>query len=137
MYVNESVRSPPSSGAVACTVAPDWVSATAPSAGPLVVYVSVSPASGSVTSAARSMLVGVPASTAIVESVAVGAVLAGATTSIVTAPATVWPCWSSTAYANVAAPANPLSGVNVTRSWPAPLTIVAADPPWGSSQHEK
>jgi hypothetical protein len=89
VYVNESVRSAASTGAVACTVAPDWLSVTAPSAGPLIVYVSWSPVSGSLANAPRSMFVGVPASTTSVVSVATGGRLDGASTSIDTAPATV------------------------------------------------
>ena len=65
-------------------------------AGPSMLKRSVSSASGSVTRAARSMFVGTPASTLNVPSVAAGGRLVGASTSTVTAPATMWPSWSST-----------------------------------------
>src|SRR5918993_1566231 len=63
VYWNESVVLVPWSGAVAMTVEPLAASATVPADGPVEVNVSVSFGSGSVTSAARSIVSGVPAST--------------------------------------------------------------------------
>ena len=103
----------------------------------MIVNVSVSPGSGSVTSAARSMFVGIPASTVSVVSSATGGRLLGGSTSIVTAPATVWPCWSSTVYENVAGPAKSSFGSNDTVSSPGPLEAVVALPPCWPSQQAK
>src|SRR5215216_4751734 len=99
VYWNESVVSVPSRGAVAWTSDPSepvCCSATAPCAGDVIANANVSSGSGSSTRAPRSTFLGIPASTVSVVSEAVGGRFDGGSTSIVTAPATAWPCWSST-----------------------------------------
>ena len=95
VYWNESVPPAWSIAAVARTVAPSARSWTIPLAAGVVVNWKVSPGSGSLTRAERSMFVARPAWTSMLASAAVGGRLLGGSTFTVTEPATMWPFWSS------------------------------------------
>src|SRR6478609_3458060 len=128
VYGTATVVPPAVIGADTDTVLPSRLT---PAGGVPTPNVSTSPvaSSGSVTNGRRLTVPVVPASTVPVPSVAVGGRLAGASTSTVTGADTTWPCWSSARKENPAAPENPLSGENVTVSWPPAEVTVAELPP--------